>query len=58
MYRHTAVFALSLAPVLWGAPGGVSFSQPPGNVEVYDFVEVDGQILRGRTRAIRSRTQR
>jgi len=44
MYRHIAVFALSLAPVLWGAPGGVSFSQPPGNVEAYDFVEVTAQI--------------
>ncbi|MBZ5593759.1 MAG: DUF4038 domain-containing protein [Acidobacteriia bacterium] len=40
MARHTVVLGLTLLPVLLGAPREVSFSQPAGNIEAYDFVEI------------------
>jgi Domain of unknown function (DUF5060) len=35
---------LALIPSLVGAPKSVSFSQPAGNVEAYDYVEVAAQM--------------
>ena len=38
--ESTCLLILVLPPALPGAPKKVSFSQPPGGVEAYDFVEV------------------
>jgi Protein of unknown function (DUF4038)/Domain of unknown function (DUF5060) len=38
--KYTCLLALTLAPALLGAPRKVSFSQPVGSVEAYEFVEV------------------
>jgi hypothetical protein len=40
MCRHTVWLALALAPWLRGTPREVTFSQPAGSVEAYDFVEI------------------
>ena len=43
MYRNV-MFVLVLLRVLHGAPRDVSFSQPAGSVEGYDFLEVTATV--------------
>ena len=44
MYRDTMILGLALLPALAAAPREVSFSQPAGSVEAYDFIEVTVNI--------------
>jgi Protein of unknown function (DUF4038)/Domain of unknown function (DUF5060) len=42
--KCTSLLVFLLAPTLLGAPKRVSFSQPVGSVEAYDFVEVIAKV--------------
>src|SRR5215472_12359387 len=44
MVRNAVVFAVMLLPALWAAPKEVSFTQPAGAVEAYDFLEVTANV--------------
>src|SRR6266850_1398098 len=41
---YFGLVSLALMPSLVGAPKGVSFSQPGGRVEAYDYVEVAARV--------------
>jgi len=42
--KLTNLLVFVMAPVLLAAPRKVSFSQPPGSIEAYDFVEVTANV--------------